>query len=123
MKFVCLAYYDEKAWLAIPAAEQDKLVQECFAYDDVLKKGGHFVDGVALQPATTARTLRNARGKVRITDGPFAETKEVLGGVLVLEARDMDHAVELMRVHPGLAFGTFEIRLLDEEMTAKAKQR
>ena len=124
MKIVCLGYYGEKSWHDMPAAQQEQFLDECFAYDDVLKKNGHFLDGVALQASTTAKTLRNARGQVRVTDGPFAETKEVLGGVLVMEARDLDHAVELMRKHPALKYGsTFELRLLDEETTARAKAR
>ena len=119
MKFACLGYYDEKAFLAKPQAEQDRLVAECFAYDAVLRKGGHYVDGLALQAATCTKTVRWGNGKLVVTDGPFVETKEVLGGVLILEARDLDHVLELMSKHPGAQFGPWEIRPVDEEMTAR----
>jgi hypothetical protein len=85
-------------------------MDECLAYDDVLRQNGHFVGGDALQSARNARTLRWQNGKVLSTDGPYAETKEQLGGILVLEARDLDHAIQLMSKHPGVKAGAFEIR-------------
>lgn len=91
------------------------------AYDEQLKRGGHFVDGLARGSATSGTTIRWGDRKVRITDGPFSETKEVLGGILVLEANDLNHAIQLMSNHPGVRIGPFEIRPLDEEMTARAK--
>lgn len=121
MKYVCLGYYDEKSFLALPPPEQERLVQECFAYDDQLKRAGHFLDGIALQEAGTAMTVRRLSGKAAVTDGPYAETKEVLGGILLLEADDLNHAVQIMSKHPGLAFGFFEVRPLDEAMTARAR--
>jgi hypothetical protein len=77
----------------MPESERNALMDECFAYDDVLRKNGHFVGGEALQSARNATTLRWKNGKVFITDGPYAETKEQLGGILVLEARDLNHAI------------------------------
>lgn len=121
MRYACLGYYDEKAFEALPKPDQERLVQDCFAYDDHLKRNGHFADGLALQGAQTAMTVRGSNGKARVTDGPYAETKEVLGGILVLEADDLNHAVQLVSKHPGLAFGFFEIRPLDEAITARAK--
>jgi len=91
-------------------SERNAFVDGCFAYDDVLRRGGHFVGGEALQNARNAATLRFRNGKVSVTDGPYAETKEHLGGILVLEARDLDHAIELMSRHPGVRGGPFEIR-------------
>ena len=92
-------------------SERNAFMGECFAYDDVLRKGGHIVGGEALQSVRTARTLRFQNGKVFITDGPFAETKEQLGGLLLIDAKDMDHAVELMSKHPGVRLGgCFEVR-------------
>jgi hypothetical protein len=85
-------------------------MDECFAYDDVLRKNGHFAGGEALQSARNAATLRWKSGKVSITDGPYAETKEQLGGILVLEATDLNHAIQLMSKHPGVKAGPFEIR-------------
>ncbi len=115
MKFLCLGYMDEKKWDALSKREQEAMMQECFAYDDVLRKNGHFVGGEALQSARTAKTLAWKGGKVVVTDGPFVETKEQLGGLLVLEAKDMDHAVELMSKHPGVRLGgPFEIRATEE---------
>ena len=110
MKFICLGYADEKSWEAMSESQRNTLMDECLAYDDVLKKNGHFAGGDALQRARNARTLRWQKGQVLVTDGPYAETKEQLGGILVLEARDVNHAVELMSKHPGVKAGPFEIR-------------
>ena len=83
----------------------------CFEYDDHLRANGHWAGGEALQGPETALTLSWKSGKVAITDGPYAETKEQLGGILVLEARDMNHAVQLMSQHPALTYGNiWEIR-------------
>jgi hypothetical protein len=115
MKFVCLGYLDESKWDTLSKNEQDAMMQECFAYDDVLRRNGHFVAGEALQSVRSARTLQWKGGKVMVTDGPFAETREQLGGLLVLEAKDMGHAVELMSKHPGVRLGgPFEIRPTEE---------
>lgn len=86
------------------------MVDECFAYDDLLRSKGHFAGGEGLQPAASATTLRWQNGKVTVTDGPYAETKEQLGGILLLEAEDLNQAIELMSKHPGLKNGPFEIR-------------
>ncbi|MNC88072.1 YCII-related domain protein [compost metagenome] len=92
----------------MPEKERNAFVDACFAYDDVLRKNGHFVGGEGLQSGGV--TLRYRNGKVAVTDGPYAETKELLGGILVLEARDLPHAIELMSRHPGVRGGPFEIR-------------
>jgi hypothetical protein len=117
MKYICLGYYDEQQWETMSERERNALMDECFAYDDVLRKNGHFVGGEALQSARNATTLRWKDGKVLITDGPYAETKELLGGILVLEARDLNHAIQLMSKHPGVKAGPFEIRPA-EDLTA-----
>src|SRR5512140_1448560 len=96
MKYICLGYYDEKKWEPLSEAERDTLIDECFAYDDILRKKGHFAGGEALQTSRNATTLRWNNGKVSITDGPYAETKEQLGGILVLEATDLNEAIQLM---------------------------
>ena len=121
MKFMCLGYYDEKAWERSSEAERNSFMDDCFAYDDVLRKGGHMVGGEALQSVERTRTVRWQNGKPVVTDGPFSETKEVLGGILVLEARDIDHAVQLMSKHPGTKAGPFEIRAV-EDMTEIMRQ-
>src|SRR5258707_15288834 len=99
--------------------ERETLVKECFAYDSVLRRNGHFVRLEALQNAQNAKTLRYRNGKVSITDGPYAETKEQIGGVLLLDAIDLNHATELMSKHTGIRVATFEIRALDEEANPK----
>ena len=110
MKFICLGYMEANKFETMSESERNAFVDGCFAYDDVLRKNGHFVGGEGLQGARTAVTLRSRGGKVLVTDGPYAETKEQLGGILMLEARDMDHAIELMSKHPGVRGGPFEIR-------------
>jgi len=123
MKYVCLGYYDEKKWDTMSEGEQKAFMEECFAYDDVLRENGHFSGGEALQPPRNATTLRFHNGKVMITDGPYAETKEQLGGILLLEAKDLNHAIQLMSKHPGVHIGAFEVRPIDEEMNAKIAAR
>src|ERR1051325_1630987 len=116
MKFVCLGYADEKFFASTPKAELEAMMEECLKYDDELRRNGHFVGGEALQSARNANTVRYQNGKVIVTDGPYAETKEQLGGILLLEARDMEHAVQLMSKHPGVGFGPFEIRTAAEAL-------
>jgi hypothetical protein len=121
MKYVCLGYIDEEMWSALSQKEQEALMDECFAYDDVLRKGGHFAGGEALQSTRNATTLRWQNDKVSTTDGPYAETKEQLGGILILEARDLNHAIQLMSKHPGVKVGPFEIRPT-EDLSAMVEQ-
>lgn len=111
MKYILLAYLGHGARDGMTADEQRAMFDECFAYDEHLRANGHFPAGEALQPPHTALTLCWKDGKVVTTDGPYAETKEQLGGVGVLEARDMNHVLLLMAQHPALKYGTvFEIR-------------
>jgi hypothetical protein len=110
MKYICLGYIDEDTWQGISESERNAFMDRCFAYDDVLRKNGHFAGGDALQSARSAVTLRWKDGKVSVADGPYAETKEQLGGILILEARDLNHAIQLMSNHPGVKAGPFEIR-------------
>jgi hypothetical protein len=93
MKYVCLGYIEPNKFETMPESERNALLDECFAYDDALRKNGHFAGGEALQSANTATTLRWNNGKASVTDGPYAETKEQLGGILILEARDLNHAI------------------------------
>jgi hypothetical protein len=110
MKFVCLGYMEAGKFEGMSESERNAFVDGCFTYDDVLRGNGHFAGGEALQPAASAVTLRFRSGKVSVTDGPYAETKEQIGGILILEADDLDHAVQLMSQHPGVRGGPFEIR-------------
>lgn len=119
MKYICLGYMDEKVWDAMSESERKAFIDESLAYDDELRKNGHIIGGEALQSVRTATTLRYKNGKVSVTDGPFAETKEQLGGIMVLEARDLNHAIQLMSKHPSIRMGgTFEIRPADEAINA-----
>src|SRR5262245_29098555 len=111
MKYVCLGYYDKSKFDGMTDGEQKAMFDTCFDYDDHLRANVQWAGGEALQPAEAALTVDWKNGKVATTDGPYAETKEQLGGILVLEARDMNHAVQLMAQHPALTYGNiFEIR-------------
>lgn len=122
MKYICLGYF-EKGKPGMTEGELD----ECFEYADHLRANGHFAGGEALQPPETAVTLYWKNGKVATTEGAYAETKEQLGGIGILEARDMNHAVQLMQQHPALKYGSvFEIRPaadLGELMKASEQRR
>jgi len=115
MKFICMGFIEESKYQAMSEAEGQRMMEECLAYDDELRRGGHFLGGEALQSARNAVTLRIKNGLVDVTDGPYAETKEMLGGILLLEARDLNHAISLMSQHPGVKVGPFEIRPADED--------
>jgi hypothetical protein len=110
MKFVCLGYIEPGTFENLSETERNATVDEYFTYDDVLRKNGHFAGGEALQGPNAAATLRWKNGKLAVTDGPYAETKEQIGGILILEAKDLAHAIELMSKHPGVKAGPFEIR-------------
>jgi len=134
MKYICLGYMDEKIFENFSESERNNFVDTCFSYDEELKRSGRNVGGEALQPASNAATLRIKNGKVAITDGPFAETKEQIGGIMVLEADDLNHAIQLMSKHPSLALskggGSWEIRpaadlnaMIDESEKRRTKFR
>jgi len=126
MKYICLGYYDRAKHEGMTDSEQHAIFDTCFEYDDHLRAQGHWAGGEALQPAETAVTLSCKNGKVLTMDGPYAETKEQVGGILVLEARDMNHAVELIAQHPALTYGTiFEVRPVADlnEMIQASEQR
>jgi hypothetical protein len=125
MKYICLGYIEPNKFESMSESERNAMVDECFTYDDVLRKNGHFAGGEALQGANTATTLRWKNGKVSITDGPYAETREQIGGILVLEARDLNHAIQLMSKHPGVKAGPFEIRPAADlnEMIGESERR
>jgi hypothetical protein len=124
MKYVCLGFHDESRFAAMPQEEQERMFEVCFAYDDELRRGGHWLGGEALDSARNAMTVRMKAGKVAVTDGPFVETKETLGGILLLEARDLNHAIALMSKHPALGWGSsFEIRPAHEAMNRLIAER
>ena len=123
MKYVCLGYIDETKFAEISQEDGQRMIEQCFAYDDELRRGGHFLGGEALETVRKAVTLRTIDGKVVATDGPYTETKEMLGGILLLEARDLNHAIALMSKHPGVRMGPFEIRPANESINRLIAER
>lgn len=110
MQYLLLLYEDEKAWDSIPEAEQNKIFGEYTEFTQDIGKSGHMRAGEALQPVRTATTLRLRDGKVSTTDGPFAETREQLGGFYVIEAKDLDEASKIAARIPCAKSGCIEIR-------------
>ena len=110
MKYLCLSYINEEGWETMSESERKAALDEVFGYSDELRKNGHLIGAEALQSARNATTLRFQNGKVSITDGPFVETKEKLGGIYVLEASDLNQAIQLMSRHPVVRAGGLEIR-------------
>jgi len=125
MKYICLGYLDVIQWATFSAGQQNAMVDDCIAYDEELKKNGHWVGGEGLQGPDTATTLRYRNGRVSVTDGPFVETKEILGGLLIIEARDRTHAIQLISNHPGVKMGPWEIRPVEDltEMIRESERR
>ncbi|HXF96161.1 MAG TPA: YciI family protein [Gemmatimonadales bacterium] len=110
MKYLCAIYYDEKQLDAVPKAAADAIEAECRVYDAALKEKGRLLACERLQPVATATTVRHQGGTVTVTDGPFAETKEQLGGFYLIEARDLDEAIRIAsRIPPG-RLGCVEVR-------------
>lgn len=111
MRFVCLGYLDAERWERMTEAERQSMIDTCSEYDLELQRGHHIAGGECLHSGASAKTLRWQDGKTVVTDGPYAETREQLGGILILEAEDMNEAVQLMSRHPGVRLGgPFEIR-------------
>lgn len=124
MKFICLGFHDEAKFAQMSEEDAQKMMDVCFAYDDELRRGGHFLGGEALEFSRTAVTLRTKNGEVQVIDGPFAETKEMLGGIMLLEARDLQHAIALMSKHPAVKMGNiFEIRPAHEAVNRMVAER
>ena len=126
MKYICLGYLEPGKFENMSESERNTMLDECFTYDDELRDNGHFAAGEALQPANTAMTVSSKNGKIAVTDGPYVETKEQLGGILLLEARDLNHAIQLMSQHPAVKYGApFEIRPAADlnEMMKESEQR
>ena len=110
MKYLCLIYDDEKKLEAMPQSEGDAFMGEYFAFTDGIKESGHYIAGEALQSVSTATTVRMRNGKLSTTDGPFAETKEQLGGFYLIEARDLNDAIQVASKIPSVRIGSIEIR-------------
>src|SRR5436305_11061718 len=122
MRYLCLGFHEDAKWAGYSDSERDALMEETSAYIDLLRAGGHVIDQQALQGVNTATTLRFEKGKASVTDGPFAETKEQLGGVILLEAMDLNHAIQLMSRMPCMRLGgSIEIRPVNEQLTEMLK--
>jgi hypothetical protein len=114
MKYLCMIFYDEKKLDALSKQEYDALTNESLAYDDVLRNSGHLLANQALQPVREATTIRPGGGKMAIIDGPFAETKEQIGGFVLISARDLNEAIQLASGIPPIRLGGVEIRPIKE---------
>jgi len=114
MKYVCLVYVVEKDMSALSKREADACTEESLAYDAALRRSGHLIAAQALQPVETATTIRVRNGKLSTTDGPFAETKEQLGGFILIEARDLNDAIQVAAKIPMGRRGTIEVRPIKE---------
>jgi len=110
MKYLCLVYFEGKIWDIMSQKESEALAAESFAYDQGLMKSGHFIAAEALDSVHTATTVRVRSGKVSTTDGPFTETKEVLGGFILVNARDLDEAIQIASKIPLARWGSIEVR-------------
>ena len=116
MKFLCLAYEEQRALDALSENEWHALRKETLDYVDRLQKSGRLIIAQALQSATTASTLRVRSGKLSVIDGPFAETKEQIGGFFLIEAGDFDEAVQVAAQWPSARIGSIEVRPIEEEL-------
>jgi hypothetical protein len=123
MKFLCLAYEEERVLNALNEDEWRALRDETLAYVDGLRASGHLIDTRPLQSATTASTVRVRGGRTSITDGPFAETKEQIGGYFLIEAGSIDEARAIAARWPSARFGTIEVRPLEEGLPVDSRYR
>ena len=114
MKYLCLICVEERLENALPSTERDQLVQEHLDYDDELRAKGHYVTSAALESVRSATTVRVRRGRISTTDGPFVETKEQLGGFVLIEARDLNEAIQIAARIPSARNGCVEVRPVRE---------
>jgi len=114
VKYLCLIYEEEKLWANLSKEQAEGMMGEYFAFTDGIKKSNHYVGGEALQPTETATTVRVRHGKISTTDGPFAETKEQLGGYYLINAKDLNDAIQVAAKIPSARAGSIEIRPIME---------
>jgi hypothetical protein len=122
MKYLCLIYENEKNWESLPPAESEAIMNEYFTFTGDIQRNGKYVAGEALQPTGTATTVRVRNGKVSTTDGPFAETKEQLGGFYLIEAKDLNDAIQVASRIPSARFGSVEVRPIMDFSKEAAKR-
>ena len=116
MKYLCLAYEEESRLNVLSRSEWDLLRQETLAYVEELREKGRMISAEALQSTQTASTVRVRNGRVSITDGPFAETKEQLGGFFLIDARDLNEAIQVASRWPSARLGSIEVRPIEEAL-------
>lgn len=114
MKYLCLIYEDENSWSALPKAETDRIMAEYRAFTDSIRRSGHYLAGSQLASVRCASTVRVRNGRMSATDGPFAETKEQLGGYYLIEATDLNEAMQVASRIPSARLGSIEVRPLHE---------
>jgi hypothetical protein len=114
MRYLCLIYDNEKTFADMPKEESDAIFGEYYAFTEGIKSSGHWLGGEALQPVNTATTVRLRNGKISTTDGPFAETKEQLGGYYLINAKDLNDAIQIVAKIPSVRYGSIEIRPIME---------
>jgi hypothetical protein len=114
MKYLCLIYDDESKWGTMPKEQADAIMGEYLAFTEGVKKSGHYLGGEALKPTQAATTVRVRQGKVSTTDGPFAETKEQLGGYYLINAKDLNDAIQVASRIPSARMGSIEVRPIME---------
>jgi hypothetical protein len=114
MRYLCLIYDEEKKAAGMSKTEADAFMGEYFTFTEGIKGSGHYLGGEALQPVQTATTVRVRNGKVSTTDGPFAETKEQLGGYYLINARDLNDAIQVAARIPSARIGSVEVRPIME---------
>ena len=110
MRYLCLIYEDEKAWESLPPGQAEAVMGEYFAFTEDIRSKGQMASGEALQPTATATTVRVRNGKISTTDGPFVETKEQLGGFYLIDAKDLNEAIQIASRIPSARFGGVEVR-------------
>ena len=110
MNYLCLIYDEEQKLRSMTKSEADAFMGEYMAYTESIKASGHYLGGNALQPVATATSVRVRNGKMSATDGPFAETKEQLGGYYLIEAKDLNEAIAVASRIPSAKIGTVEVR-------------
>lgn len=121
MKYLCMVALDEKKLAEMSQEQRAKLDDDSLAYDETLRKSGHLLAAQALQGVDTATTIRTSGGKLSLTDGPFTETHEQIGGFILIEARDLNEAVQLASRAPVLRLGCIEIRPIQELTSSTAR--
>lgn len=110
MKYLCLVYHEEQKLQALSPAQMEGLVGACMNWVEDLEKTGHHIFSAGLQSIRTATTVRHREGKLTVSDGPFAETKETLGGFTMIEARDLNEAIQIAGRFPSARIGSMEVR-------------